>query len=97
MIDGLPELEDAFNRFFVKADIERCIMHKVRNTIRKVREKDIPQMLAYSPITIISKLFEKLPILLTRLSDSTKKYEGLLKPRTHFPMKMLLVKLSTSR
>lgn len=28
VMDGLPGLEDAFNRVFVKADIQRCVVHK---------------------------------------------------------------------
>ncbi len=45
VMDGLPGLEDAFNKVFPKADVQRCVVHKVRNTIRKVRKKDLPQLL----------------------------------------------------
>jgi putative transposase len=45
VMDGLPGLEDAFNKVFSKADVQRCVVHKVRNTIRKVRKKDLPQLL----------------------------------------------------
>ena len=49
VMDGLPGLEDAFNKVFSKADVQRCVVHKVRNTIRKVRKKDLPQLLEDPP------------------------------------------------
>jgi putative transposase len=38
--DGLSGLKDAFLSVYPKADFQRCVVHKVRNTIAKVRVKD---------------------------------------------------------
>jgi transposase-like protein len=35
IIDGLPGLMDAFNEAFPKANIQRCIVHKLRNVAVK--------------------------------------------------------------
>jgi putative transposase len=40
VFDGLPGLEEAFRAFYPKADVQRCIVHKVRNTLHRVRKKD---------------------------------------------------------
>lgn len=40
VFDGLPGLEEAFKETFPKADVQRCIVHKVRNTLPKIRAKD---------------------------------------------------------
>ncbi|GMB08364.1 mutator family transposase [Thermolongibacillus altinsuensis] len=39
-IDGLPGLEEAFKTVYPKADVQRCVVHKVRNTLNRVRKKD---------------------------------------------------------
>jgi transposase-like protein len=44
VMDGLPGLKDSFLKVFPKADIQRCIVHKVRNTIVKVRKKDTDEI-----------------------------------------------------
>lgn len=44
--DGLTGLKDAFLDVFPKADFQRCVVHKLRNTIAKVRAKDKPVILA---------------------------------------------------
>lgn len=38
--DGLAGLKDAFLSVYPKADFQRCVVHKLRNTIAKVRVKD---------------------------------------------------------
>jgi transposase-like protein len=38
--DGLPGLEEAFHSVYPKADIQRCIVHKMRNMFSKIRVKD---------------------------------------------------------
>jgi putative transposase len=43
--DGLTGLKDAFLSVFPKADFQRCVVHKLRNTISKVRVKDKPAVL----------------------------------------------------
>jgi putative transposase len=40
VFDGLPGLEEAFKAVFPKADVQRCVIHKVRNTLNHVRKKD---------------------------------------------------------
>ena len=44
VMDGLPGLEEAFNKVYPKADVQSCVVHKVRNTIRKVRKKDLSEI-----------------------------------------------------
>lgn len=39
VMDGLNGLQDAVHRVYQKEDIQRYIVHKVRNTIRSVRKK----------------------------------------------------------
>ena len=46
VMDGLTGLDDAVHRVYPKADIQRCIVHKVRNAIRSVRKKDINEFTA---------------------------------------------------
>ena len=33
-------LEEAFKTVYPKADVQRCVVHKVRNTLHRVRKKD---------------------------------------------------------
>jgi putative transposase len=40
VFDELPGLEEAFRAIYPKADVQRCVVHKVRNTLRRVRKKD---------------------------------------------------------
>jgi putative transposase len=40
VFDGLPGLEKAFKAVYPKADVQRCVVHKVRNTLIRVRKKD---------------------------------------------------------
>jgi putative transposase len=40
VFDGLPGLEEAFRAIYPKVDVQRCVVHKVRNTLRRVRKKD---------------------------------------------------------
>lgn len=39
VFDGLPGLEEAFKSIYPKADVQRCVVHKVRNTLNRVRKK----------------------------------------------------------
>jgi putative transposase len=43
--DGLPGLKETFLTVFPKADFQRCVVHKLRNIIGKVRAKDKPAVL----------------------------------------------------
>ncbi|KJE25653.1 transposase, Mutator family protein [Geobacillus kaustophilus] len=40
VFDGLPGLEEAFKAVYPKADVQRCVVHKVHNTLNRVRKKD---------------------------------------------------------
>jgi transposase-like protein len=40
VFDGLPGLEEAFKSLYPKADVQRCVVHKVRHTLNRVRKKD---------------------------------------------------------
>lgn len=40
VFDGLPGLEDAMKEVYPKADVQRCVVHKVRNTLNSARKKD---------------------------------------------------------
>jgi transposase-like protein len=40
VFDGLPGLDDAFREVYPKADVQHCIVHKVRSTFPKIRVKD---------------------------------------------------------
>jgi putative transposase len=40
VFDGLPGLEEAFRAVYPKADVQHCVVHKVRNTLNRVRLKD---------------------------------------------------------
>lgn len=40
VFDGLPGLEEAFRRAYPKADVQHCVVHKMRNTFPKIRVSD---------------------------------------------------------
>ncbi|MBP1997116.1 IS256 family transposase [Paenibacillus eucommiae] len=40
VFDGLIGLEDAFHSVYPKADVQRCVVHKMRNMFPKIRVKD---------------------------------------------------------
>jgi transposase-like protein len=40
VFDGLPGLDDAFREIYPKADVQHCIVHKVRATFPKIRVQD---------------------------------------------------------
>lgn len=46
IFDGLPGLETTFRRLYPKADVQRCIVHKMRNTLSKVRKVDQAELAA---------------------------------------------------
>jgi putative transposase len=45
VFDGLPGLEDAFRDTYPKADVQHCIVHKVRSTFPKIRVQDKTEFL----------------------------------------------------
>jgi transposase-like protein len=40
VFDGLAGLEEAFKETYPQADVQRCVTHKMRNTLPKIRDKD---------------------------------------------------------
>jgi putative transposase len=40
VFDGLPGLENAFRKAYPKADVQHCLVHKVRSTFPKIRVAD---------------------------------------------------------
>lgn len=40
VFDGLSGLEEAFRAVYPKADVQHCVVHKVRNALNHVRKKD---------------------------------------------------------
>lgn len=44
VFDGLSGLDIAFKEVYPKADVQRCVVHKLRNTKSQVRVKDQPQV-----------------------------------------------------
>lgn len=40
VFDGLTGLEDTFRSVYPKADVQHCVVHKVRNSLNKARKKD---------------------------------------------------------
>ncbi|SDY03537.1 IS256 family transposase [Paenibacillus sp. CF384] len=45
VFDGLPGLENAFKEIYPKADVQHCIVHKVRSTFPKIRVSDKTEFL----------------------------------------------------
>ncbi|TVX99007.1 IS256 family transposase, partial [Paenibacillus cremeus] len=45
VFDGLPGLEDAFRDVYPKADVQHCVVHKVRSTMPKIRVQDKTEFL----------------------------------------------------
>ncbi|MBW4081158.1 IS256 family transposase, partial [Paenibacillus sp. S150] len=46
VFDGLAGLEEAFKETYPKADVQRCVTHKMRNTLPKIRDTDKTEMVA---------------------------------------------------
>lgn len=40
VFDGLTGLEDTFRSVYPKADVQHCVVHKIRNSLNKARQKD---------------------------------------------------------
>jgi len=45
VFDGLPGLEEAFREIYPKADVQHCVVHKVRATFPKIRVADKTEFL----------------------------------------------------
>ncbi|KXS46925.1 MAG: transposase mutator type, partial [Halanaerobium sp. T82-1] len=53
VMDGLPGLTDAFLKVYPKADVQRCVVHKVRNTLKKVKKKHTDEI-----VTDLKKIYK---------------------------------------
>ncbi|SFM15970.1 IS256 family transposase [Halanaerobium salsuginis] len=52
VMDGLPGLTDSFLKVYPKADVQRCVVHKVRNTLHKVKKKHTDEI-----VTDLKKIY----------------------------------------
>jgi len=46
VFDGLTGLEEAFRETYPQAGVQRCVTHKMRNTLPKIRDKDKAEFVA---------------------------------------------------
>ena len=53
VMDGLPGLTDSFLKVYPKADVQRCVVHKVRNTLHKVKRKHTDEI-----VTDLKKIYK---------------------------------------
>jgi transposase-like protein len=53
VMDGLPGLTDAFLKVYPKADVQRCVVHKVRNTLNKIKKKHTDEI-----VTDLKKIYK---------------------------------------
>lgn len=77
VMDGLSGLDDAVHRVYPKADIQRCMVHKIRNAIRSIRKKDINEFTADLKVVYESPSYDQckaaLDDLSTKWSNSYKR------------------------
>ena len=57
--DEITGLEERIREYFPKADFQSCVVHKVRNTLNKVRAKDLRKIYQSSTEEETLKGFEK--------------------------------------
>jgi len=53
VMDGLPGLTDSFLKVYPKADVQRCVVHKIRNTLHKVKKKHTDEI-----VTDLKKIYK---------------------------------------
>ncbi|MGD6877722.1 IS256 family transposase [Bacillus infantis] len=73
VFDGLPGLEEAFKSIFPKADVQRCVVHKVRSTMNKARKKDQAELSLDLKRVYTSSTFEEADKVLKELKEKWKK------------------------
>ncbi|MCD7036744.1 IS256 family transposase [Metabacillus sp. GX 13764] len=79
VFDGLGGLEDAFREVYPKADVQRCVVHKVRNAMSQVRKVDQPKMAEdLKTIYTANDLEEAEKAFQTVKETWTKKYKKLM-------------------
>ena len=79
VMDGLSGLDNAVHRVYPKADIQRCMVHKVRNAIRSIRKKDINEFTADLKVVYESPNYDQCKVALDDLSTKwSKSYKRLV-------------------
>ncbi|MGD6842568.1 IS256 family transposase [Bacillus infantis] len=73
VFDGLPGLEEAFKSIFPKADVQRCVVHKVRSTMNKARKKDQAELSLDLKRVYTSSTFEEAEKVLKEIKEKWKK------------------------
>lgn len=73
VFDGLPGLEEAFRSIFPKADVQRCVIHKVRSTMNKARKKDQAELSMDLKKIYTSSTYEKAEEVLELVKKKWKK------------------------
>ncbi|WP_175987162.1 IS256 family transposase [Bacillus sp. Marseille-Q1617] len=73
VFDGLSGLEDAFLRAFPKADVQRCVVHKVRNTLNNARKKHQPELAQDLKTIYKADSYEEAQAALQELKEKWKK------------------------
>jgi putative transposase len=73
VFDGLSGLEDAFLRYFPKAEVQRCVVHKVRNTLNNARKKHQTELAQDLKTIYRANSFEEAQAALLELKDKWKK------------------------
>ncbi|MGD7018510.1 transposase, partial [Bacillus altitudinis] len=66
-------LEEAFKSIFPKADVQRCVVHKVRSTMNKARKKDQAELSLDLKRVYTSSTFEEADKVLKELKEKWKK------------------------
>ena len=79
VMDGLSGLDDAVHRVYPKADIQRCMVHKVRNAIRSIRKKDINEFTTDLKVIYESPSYDQCKVALDDFSTKwSKSYKRLV-------------------
>lgn len=79
VMDGLIGLDEAVHRVYPKVDIQRCMVHKVRNAIRSVRKKDLNEFTADLKVVYESPNLEQCKVALDDFATKwSKSYRRLV-------------------
>lgn len=79
VMDGLSGIEEAFLSVFPKADIQRCVVHIVRNTYKHVRKSDQTELIADLKTIYHSPTLEMAQEQLEKVTTKwSKKYKRLM-------------------
>jgi putative transposase len=59
VFDGLTGLEEAFHSVYPRADVQRCVVHKIRNTFARIRDKDKVEFFSDLKTVYTAALYEE--------------------------------------